>query len=146
MSNPLDHITLIIPVHQRQDTLYRILSYYKGFKCRKIVTDSSDQAWEGIKDFPEYEYDFKPGELYYRKCYHVLKTVKTKFVVDCGDDDFTLKESIIKCIEFLLTHEEYSIAFGEVIRFQKSTVEYDNPYIKAQYIKFASDNFYADEP
>ena len=113
-------VTIVIPTHYRHHLLRRILDYYKDCGIRILVADSSLDEFKE-KDKFECEYFHYPDVPYVKKMAIILKKVQTPYVVFCADDDFVIVSSILKCVEFLNKHDEYSAVEGKYIKFYEKT-------------------------
>lgn len=124
----MSDITIIIPTYNRTDYLKRILDYYSDFRgdFEIIVADSSSKEnknknRETIKSFSnitvsylaDYPEDINP----WYKFEDALKSVLTKYVVFCGDDDFVVPAGIKKAKEFLEENLNFTVAHGNYIGF-----------------------------
>ncbi|MBX3242480.1 MAG: TIGR00180 family glycosyltransferase [Chitinophagaceae bacterium] len=112
-----DTITLIIPTHNRPELLDRALAYYEDFRIRTIIVDSSALPFEAADKFIGVTYLYRPDLQLNEKISYALSSVKTPYVVLCADDDFIVKETLIKCISFLEENKDYSVAMGSNIYF-----------------------------
>jgi glycosyltransferase domain-containing protein len=114
-------VTIVIPTHYRHHLLGRILDYYKDCGIRILVADSSLDEFKE-KDKFECEYFHYPDVPYVKKMIDIVRKIKTPYFVFCADDDFILVSSILKCVKFLNDSPEYSVAEGNYVRFNESTV------------------------
>jgi glycosyltransferase domain-containing protein len=129
LDNGNNKTTIIISAHNRPNYLKRILAYYNeyGSNFKIIVADSSSnenkklnkEITTSIVDtnilYLKYPEDIKP--FYYAKNADALNYVKTKYCVNCADDDFITPNSINKSIEFLENNLDYTCVHGDFISF-----------------------------
>ncbi len=148
MKNILDEVTILIPVHKRQDFIERILKYYQQIPSQIIIPDSSETPCEFKNTSRNYCYYFTPNQLYYKKIYDALQKIKTELMVYCPDDDFVLIDSIKKCANFLKSNKDYVAAHGQYTMFRNADaeplplIERGDYYIQ-QYIKYSQDIFFS---
>lgn len=124
-----DDLTIICPLHYRENFLDEFLEYYDDFPCKIILTDSTDKPMSSVnyslskkyKDhelFPHYFeseeiiYIHEPNEVYYRKMFKALDLVETPYVVEIPDDDVIYKDAIKEVLSFLKQNQEYQFAQG----------------------------------
>ena len=110
-------ITILIPTHNRPHLLKRALDYYDDFGVKLIVGDSSEAIFEGAQNY-NCEYHYCPNMVFSKKLMFLIHQLKTPYYVTCADDDLTVKQSIIKCVAFLENHQNYSCAFGNILRYK----------------------------
>jgi len=122
-------ITIIIPTYNRPNYLKRILNFYDKYSnnFKIIIADSSSNKNKKLNNniissfsdinilYLEYPEDIKP--FYYAKIADALNYVKTKYCVNCADDDFITPNSINKSIDFLENNLDYTCAHGNYISF-----------------------------
>ena len=101
-------ITIIIPVHYRQQHINEAIESYRKTQFPIIVADSSQEPIPGLDDDPRVTYLHTPHQLFYKKIYEALLRVETEFVIDAPDDDIVFLEALIEASSFLLENKEYS--------------------------------------
>jgi glycosyltransferase domain-containing protein len=124
--------SIIIPTHNRQDYLSRILTYYAGFKekFKIIIADSSDGKTKKINekiiasmsnlDIKNLNF-YSPKIKVTPKITNAIDYVRTKYCVFCADDDFITPNGMHKSIEFLRKNSDFSVAHGSYIKFYLNT-------------------------
>ncbi len=115
-------VTLFIPTHNRHNYLKRILEYYNDVPLDVLVADSSTTPFATDDLNSRVTYLHLPGERLSQKLYIALSKVKTEFVVMCADDDFTLPDGIVQCVNFLKNNPDYSVAHGNSIAYAKESM------------------------
>lgn len=121
----LSEVTLVIPTHNRNGYLKRILDYYSSVLIRVIVVDSTSQPYSGLIDTKRVVYNHYPDMPMPQKIKQALNQVKTKFVVMCADDDFVIPEAINACVIFLNENKFFVAAQGNTISYKKQN-NYDS--------------------
>ncbi len=95
-------VTVLIPAHNRQNRLKRLVEYYSSAGIPIIIADSSDEEWEEANNLP--------SNVLYRYCcrMHLVDKVisvtgfiETPYVVMCADDDFITLKGISDCVKAL---------------------------------------------
>lgn len=125
----LKKLTLIIPTHNRNFYLSRCLWYHAHFPFGEIIVADSSveekrvvnrETVQKIRDMfgahiTYLEYDY-PAEEYggeiYRKWGDSVHHGKTEYSQSCTDKEFLIPTTIIRCINYLDEHPDYSIAEG----------------------------------
>ena len=113
-------VTLIIPTHFRHGHLPRVINYYKNEKWDIIIADSTDTAYPEDLLYPNMRYLHYPKLSFQDKMKNVLEHVKTPMVLLCADDDFIVKSSIDRCVDFLNQNQDYASVQGHYIFFNNS--------------------------
>lgn len=133
MNNKLN-CTLIIPSHNRPGYLERIFEYYKDVNFYVVCCDSSENKYE--KELPlNVKYNHVPGLNFKQKMFKTISEVDTEYIICCADDDFILKSSIQKGIDFLNLNSYYNSIVGKYVGFFKS-------FNSSFYSTYNSTNFY----
>lgn len=133
MSEKID-CTLVIPSHNRHKYLERIFEYYKDASFDVICCDSSEIKYDKI--IPKnINYSHLPGLNFKQKMFKTISEVNTEYIVCCADDDFILKSSIHKGIDFLDLNSSYNSVVGKYVGFFKS-------FNSLFYPTYNSNNFY----
>lgn len=109
--------SIIIPTHNRQRKLTRILAYLDKFPVSVIIIDSSDKISD-FKRFENVEYYHDQNLTFSQKVIHGCNVAKTNFIALCADDDFVIPEKI----QQLLSTCDQSMAgiIGPVITFHEN--------------------------
>lgn len=144
----LKDLTICVPVRDRQVNLVKILDYYKGTDCKKIIFDTSRQAY-GDDDLVKeagFDYVYWGPTSYFEKWQKILSIVDTKYLIDCPDDDIALITSLPLCVEFLNENEDYSACSGIELGFNTKSVYPIPPtqnYINQIFYDYKSDDVYS---
>ncbi len=112
-------LTIVVPVHGRQQTLERCLHYLSDFKGPIIVADSSEVPYEPAKRFPNVDYRHAPGQPYHQKLREVYASVQTAYLVDIPDDDFVSLTGLQACCEHLRANPGVVVCGGHTIVFRE---------------------------
>ncbi len=139
----LEHVTVIIPAHNRPDRLRRLLDYYSRTDIRILVPDSSELPFADLAEYPDIVYRYCPRQHFLLKIKEILPLINTPYVLYCADDDFTVPEAIARMADFLDTHPDYSTAQGHYLTFtprKKKVVFYP------RYIRYFDKQVTADTP
>ena len=115
-------VTLVIILHNRHQNLDRLLKYYLDVKMAIVIADSSAMPHHFAHIHTNWQHFYTPGVSYTEKIEITLARIQTPFVVLCADDDFTVPESILRCVEFLDKHDDYVAAQGNCLRYFNDTV------------------------
>lgn len=112
-------ITIVIPSHNRHHLLERALKYYANFGAKILVADSTASCFPNIKNY-NCHYFHLPEMKLYEKILHLINEITTPYMIFCADDDFTLKNSILLCLDFLEKNPEYVCAQGKTLFFKNT--------------------------
>jgi len=107
--------TIIIPVHDRQHFVPRLLDYLSDFPGEVHVHDSSEVPLPPCYYRP-FKYVHVPGKFIHDKMRDAVAAVTTPYVVDCPDDDFILKNAIRDAIAILEANPEIAAVRGRTVR------------------------------
>lgn len=112
-------ISIIIPTKNRYEYIKKLICYYDNirFSGKLIIVDSSEvEVLNKTKElisqkklqiiFVEYNSDEIDSKS------KICKYIKTKYVVQSGDDDYFSPEGLKRIIEFLNDNKDYSSASG----------------------------------
>lgn len=124
----MSNIDVIIPTFNRPVFLERILKYYQNEKTNFnfIIADSSKASNKRINkrivnSYPDlkilYVDKLSDKLAQHLKFTEMVKYARSKYCVICADDDFTLPNSIEKCVQFLDKNPDYVAAHGSYIGF-----------------------------
>lgn len=111
-------LTIIIPTHNRRKHLSRVLDYYADYDVKIIVIDSSNE--KDVVETEHVEYRHVQNMEYFEKLFSVVNEVKTKYILFCPDDDFIVKKSIDRCMDFLNDNQDYASVQGNYIYYTKA--------------------------
>jgi glycosyltransferase domain-containing protein len=121
-------ITILIPTYNRPNYLKRLLGYYNecGITHPIIIADGSSEEIkktnkETISSFPVlnllYLGEYTPETKFNTRLSDGLKHINTKYCVICADDDFITPEGMSQSVNFLESHNDYTVAHGRYIFF-----------------------------
>lgn len=121
-------VTIIIPTHNREEFLKRILSYYAPHDIKILVADSSQKRANVhvLALNPNIEYFHYPDFDFVEKMRDVVKKVQTPYIVMCADDDFIIPGAIYDCKSFLQHNTEYVTVDGKNVYIieKKGSIKY----------------------
>lgn len=120
-------LTLMIPTRNRPHFLRRVLDYYRrvGWPYSISIADASDSGIFGetasfvraLKKNLAVIHQSFPSDLGVHATWtQMLEGVETPFAIVSGDDDFLIPQALQRCIDFLDTHPDYSLASGFAVR------------------------------
>lgn len=110
--------TVVIPTHNRQSYLKRIVSYYSLFPFNVIVVDSTEDKFD--LDFPKnFKYIHSPKKKFAEKIILASNVVEDDFIALCPDDDFLLPEALICAYAKMFLYPNVSISFGRYVGFKE---------------------------
>ncbi len=118
----IEDLIIIIPTHNRQHYLGRVIKYYSDFPCKVYICDSSKEKTD-VETRGNIIYRWVPQSNFYGKVWDVLNETSADFYTLSPDDDFLKEETLIECYETLKRNEVYSMGTGKVVAFNKP---YDN--------------------
>lgn len=107
-------LTIVIPTYKRHQLLKRALNFYNNFGVKILVADSTLMPFEDKNKY-HCEYYHVPNMYPSKKLHCVISKVITPYILFCTDDDLTIKNSILKCIDYLEKNPFYSAAQGETV-------------------------------
>lgn len=134
---PNTKVAILISTMNRPDFLIRTLNYYAKLKsfhpvylgdsgnpdnAKKIIS-----ATEKLKDKLEIHYNWYPPGL--EPVGKILSTVKEKYAILNGDDDYEIPSTLTKGAEFLENNPDYAAAGGRAVSFRLKT---SGPYGEIQ--------------
>ncbi|MCG3204425.1 MAG: hypothetical protein KCHDKBKB_01140 [Elusimicrobia bacterium] len=125
-------LTFVVPTRNRVPYLVRLFSYWRRTHnpYSILLGDSSDpvQLEEGKKLVAEFGRDlqithvpfdphphYPPGKDTIECLSNLMALVKTPLAVFHADDDYVLIPTVDKCVEFMLSHPDYSSACGKAV-------------------------------
>ncbi len=125
MVRPQDHLTCLVPTHNRPQFLRRLFEFYSQFPptFSFMVIDSSSSA-AATENLAVIESRRSIVNIAYRhfdlsfvdKCVLGLEQVRSPYVVFCGDDDLLFPDAVWSCLELLQRAPEYSAAMGRTVQ------------------------------
>lgn len=131
-----DLLTLIIPTHNRPRhcaaQLYFLLR--QGVRHRILVADSSHvpeaemlrAAYGEAVEILRFPPEIRPLD----KFAQAVAAANTPYVAMMPDDDITFPQSIERCLEYLVTHEDTAAAHGYVLDIAIRPGEFDVPAVR----------------
>ena len=137
-------LTILIPTYNRHELIKKLLSFYElsKFKGNIIIIDSSEneiliKTRLLIKKFKKIkvEYVEYKNDAYSAKC-KVFDKIKTKYVVQSGDDDYYFSKGLVKIIRYLNknSHLKYAVGDGVFMTYDKNIIHrcwyYKIPFYK----------------
>lgn len=130
-------ITIVIPVHGKQEYIERCLLHYSktmpNLGIDVIFFDSSDQPYE-ISVAP-FKYLYFGPENNREKFFLILEYINTEYMVIAASDDLLLSTAIIECVDFLNKNADYSAAHGYHLEIDEKTGTIINPaYTKRPFL------------
>ena len=148
----LSKITVVIPTFNRPNILNRNLEFLDSFnyKLKVLVLDSSTIKKKfNFKKFLNLEIIYKKfkKDIYFaKKIYSGVKTVKTKYLLLCADDDFVIPNCISLCINFLEKNNAYVACRGYFLQHSISNKFYQKMNYNLLYKNnFSCENSYSFE-
>lgn len=123
--NANSKLTILIPTKNRPQFLSKVLEYYSQIECSRFVImigDASDplplqknieaiSQYNNALNIIHYKHDPKTSSI--ESSIRILNDVQTPYCVWAGDDDYMIPASLGKCVAFLDSHEDHSLACGE---------------------------------
>jgi glycosyltransferase domain-containing protein len=141
---------IVMNTKDRSEFVIRHLLYYAKVRCPYTIYigDSSssehiermNSAIDKLKDQLKIVYKLYPGKDSPTTVNELLALVEEEYVSPIGDDDFLVPNSIEKCLSFLESHPEYSVAHGKGVVFSLDrTGAYGNIKTFGEYLWGGSD-------
>lgn len=118
----MEDLIIIIPTHNRQHYLRRVIKYYSEFPCKVYICDSSKEKAD-IESSGNIIYRWVPQSNFYGKVLDVLNETSADFYALSPDDDFLKQETLMECYEKLNQNNQYAVANGLQYLFKK---DFDN--------------------
>jgi glycosyltransferase domain-containing protein len=115
-------ITIVVPTFNRPLFICRSVRYWSNFGSNVIVADGSPINQTTLTPQVS-QYIWEPDLSMVQRWYLALKSVETKYVLFCADDDFIGFDAIIYCLKFLENNPEYSCAQGCYLGFNSKSGE-----------------------
>lgn len=144
MSSRPAPLTLIIPTHERQQYLSRVLNFYSDtmpFEITGLVVDSSAKTYAG-KIPPGFAYHHAPGVPLMEKIRRIIPLVSSPYIVFCADDDFILPRAALSCVAFLDENPDFASAQGHYVmaKLNAGSVDLDAGYTANFQVRVDSDD------
>ena len=120
----IEDLIIIIPTHNRQHYLGRVIKYYSSFSCKVYICDSSKQK-ANVESCPNIVYRWVPKSNFYEKVLDVINETSADFYALSPDDDFLKEETLMECLKSLRNNKEYSMGTGLQVSFDEN---FDNVF------------------
>jgi len=106
-------LTIVVPTHNRHHLLARLLPTLLGLDVPLLIIDSTSQPYPNPPTAMNVTYIHCPGMGILEKLRkYISECVSTPFMLMDADDTFPLKTSVMKALQFLKEHPDYSSAQG----------------------------------
>lgn len=129
-------ITILIPTRNRPDYVKRCVNHFysmndENLRVCIILLDGSDEEIKeknkkyitqldaNLIKYISYQSDTLPFE----RLADASRKVETEFCCTCADDDFFLKDGIIKAIDILKNNNEVGSVVGQMLRFNEGNLQ-----------------------
>lgn len=112
----IDKLIIIIPTHNRQHYMRRVVKYYSQFPCMVYICDSSKEKGN-IEFHDNIIYRWNPHSNFYGKIFDVLNETSAEFYALSPDDDFLKQETLMECYEIMKENAGYSFSIGKQVFF-----------------------------
>ena len=119
----LNNLTIVIPSRSRPKSLEKLVSYIYNWNAKIFILDGSDNINLDIEKISKKSSNLKyfhNTDGFYSRMKLINKLIKTKYTMLMGDDEFFVKKSVEKCIQFLEKNSDYVCCSGVAIGFNKS--------------------------
>ena len=154
MLDVFDHVTVLIPTHNRLHLLKRNLDWLKSSECRIVVADSSiSSAGDFFEDLNSTVFENRilylhsSNEDYYQKVVEALRLINTPYVVMCPDDDFIIWKNLKYLVdvarstnaktviarELALNSSGSCYELAETSEYRKYCLKYQDDFLKHLY-------------
>lgn len=114
-----NNLVIIIPTHNRQNYLNRIIWYYSQFNHPIYICDSTKIQIKISTSHKNINYIWCPQMNFYEKILHVINNTNAQFYALTPDDDFFKESSLEECYNVLKKDNTYSLGTGGQIFFSK---------------------------
>ena len=118
----IEDLIIIIPTHNRQHYLRRVIKYYTEFPCKVYICDSSSEKAD-VESSGNIVYRWVPQSNFYGKVLDVLNETSAEFYALSPDDDFLKQETLMECYDLLISNNKYVMANGKQCLFYQ---DFDN--------------------
>ncbi len=127
-------LTLLIPTKNKSFLLEKVIKYYSSlnFEGKIIVLDSSaKEDYEKNSQIIKTNKNIEVSQekivgTYFDVLSKIMLSVRTKYVVCSGDDDFYTTSGLIECINFLEINNNYLAVHGLSITITLDDKNYNN--------------------
>jgi glycosyltransferase domain-containing protein len=118
--------SIIIPTHNRPEKLKRAIDYYQCFDVNVIIVDSSRSSFIG--DLPtKFNYYHRPDLQFADKILFGLTKSSTNLIALSADDDFLIKDALLKASDLMGNDVTISLSFGSFMSFNEQDSENITP-------------------
>lgn len=112
-------LTIVIPTYERHDRLERALAYWRESPFDVVVADGSRQAFPGaVPDNVTYTHDNVSST--FSRWGRAVRSVRTKYIAMCADDDFHGVNALHRCVAFLEGNPDHASVQGRYLYFDQS--------------------------
>ncbi len=112
-------LTIVIPTYERHDRLARALAYWRESPFDVVVADGSRQPWAGgVPANVRYTHDNVSST--FSRWGRAVRSVRTKYVAMCADDDFHGVTALHRCVAFLEANPDHASVQGRYLYFDQS--------------------------
>ena len=118
----IEDLIIIIPTHNRQHYLGRVIKYYSSFPCKVYICDSSKQK-ANVETLENISYRWVPQSNFYGKVLDVINETSAGYYALSPDDDFLKEETLIECFDNLNRNKGFSLGIGRQVFFKKGLNE-----------------------
>ncbi|MEP0356955.1 TIGR00180 family glycosyltransferase [Paraglaciecola sp.] len=149
-------LTIVIPIYQRLGNVERLCRYYASLGCDIVVADNSEVALEKPENLDFVTWVANPKWKFFEKYAQVFEDINTPYVLPCADDDFVVKESIYKGVDYLEANRDVVLVNGyharfrtiedNAVAFYPSEVVLSNKHSNRHILKLINDNFSCNDP
>ena len=151
----LSSVSFVIPTMNRARFLRQLVRYYhqQGVACPIYIGDSSGPEQQAVikgalQEAPslkaQYAY-YSPDVALYSVMADLIKKVDTPYIALHGDDDFFVPRAVLKGVQFLEQHPDYSVVHGEAVLFAVNPDLSLNSGPASRYVQGAREESSAEE-
>lgn len=119
----LNKLTIIIPTRNRYKSVLKQINYIKDWGSEIFVLDGSDKKNNFFENFSKQNSQIKyyhSRDGIFTRFKFMKNKINTKYAMLMADDEFFIKNTLEKCIDFLDKNSEYVSCSGFSIGFKKS--------------------------
>jgi len=116
--------TVLVPTHERQNYIERIVKYYGKYDVNLVIVDSSKNRCNTDFDGDKVTYLHLPKMSFYEKIIKACDEINDEFLVLAPDDDFIYYPSIQSSYEKMNTDKRISLCMGEFEFFHVRNVDH----------------------
>lgn len=151
----IEDLIIIIPTHNRQHYLRRVIKYYTEFPCKVYICDSSSEKAD-VESSGNIVYRWVPQSNFYGKVLDVLNETSAEFYALSPDDDFLKQETLMECYEALNKNNDFYAGLGRQVLFSEhfdgsfwspdylnglSNIGKSSFHSKEEYVKYFESNY-----